>query len=201
MSTDTLTAADVPSDDPMDATPTELKGEKPEHDSGSGRFKPKGGADTGGKKGKPAPSAPKKKTAPTSTPKLPPKVKQAPSEAPPSKPGGASPVPALASVPAAPPPGTTPPREPASTGDPPVPDVLPWCLPRAVGLPDACTRSDSGCDDVHRRSPGFSPVTRGGARRPLASTVRPRARPTTLKPRNSPPTKAASLFASLRCRV
>lgn len=116
MSTETHTAADVPADNPMDATLTELKGEKPEHDSGFGRFKPKGGADTGGKKGKPAPSAPKKKTAPTSTPKLPPKVKQAPSEAPPTKPVEAPPVPALASVPAAPPPGTTPPGSP-----PPVP--------------------------------------------------------------------------------
>lgn len=39
MSTDTH----IPADNPMDATLTELKGEKPEHDSGSGRFKPKGG--------------------------------------------------------------------------------------------------------------------------------------------------------------
>lgn len=68
-----------------------------------------------GVEGKPAPSSPRKKTAPTSTPKLPPKVKQAPSEAPPSKPVEAPPVPALASVPAAPPPGTTPPGSPPPT--------------------------------------------------------------------------------------
>lgn len=58
MSTDTH-AADVPADDPMDATLTELKSEKPEHDSGSGRFKPKGGADTK-KKGD---ASPKKKAS------------------------------------------------------------------------------------------------------------------------------------------
>jgi len=107
MNTETQTAKDVPSDAPDKQA--ELKSEAPEHDSGSGRFKPKGGADTR-KKGKDAPAPKKKASLPKGKP--PPSVKQAPSESPPVKPEDVPPVPALASVPAAPPPGTTPPGAP-----------------------------------------------------------------------------------------